>query len=945
MKHLISLSLKYIRRQKLKSLLTFLCITLSVFILCTMSTYYSSITTTIKNMLIAQNGGWEADLSDLITTLENEKIISSDEAIDIITNHAVVSDSACTKSVMLTGDPRRDENYRVSYFKVEFSDGFTYNTDFLYSNEVTITDVTLFDQWNRSSLYSPKPGEIFLPSHFKDYGYDIGDTITFSITPATGVLTNDSPQVQDTIERYEEKHKGSQFYNPINLDKNQNDETGEKMHLMMAMAEFYAFNDIEFTDEIRGVTSETVTYKIAGFNQMIGNKFGYQCYPGESLDIMTLLKNNPEMLANASLQPPWSNVLIRLNDNVDFDDSLDTLMMELGVAEGDLSLYSADITTNDELLAVELKGMYAISGLLPLILLGFILIFLGWSIARFVIDNTFEMSVKERSAQFATLRIMGASKNQLVALVLTEAIFYTITALPLGLFTAIGICKFVMTSLGKLGVPYFGFSAHPIIIAISVILCIAGILISAYTSAIWASRKLSPAEALNFGKPSEKKKKRRRKERKNKSVINKSSKGFILRYTMKNISRTKSRFVISTITMTLGVLMFTVCVLLGIYAKKEVDENLPEDYRSFDFYTYSYGDTPYSDIKEVLSNEKLFSDYRISISKSEVFDNKHTSDVMCDFTPYGATNWMSTFTPYRSIEQNDYDQFILPITGFSYEEFVASKSALVIAERYGYYSFSQYDENVNLIPYCDKGYKSYSDLGYSEAPVIELNDGEQVTLAGAVYVDHKECQNQFFEASIVFPVENTDIFVSDNSYAYSMNVYATVNGKENYNEALAEFDAMCNSISSHEPMTNNYMSNTGLREFIKTILIAVISFILSIWLVGILSMVNSINTSVLNRQPELIMMRSVGMTSRQLLGTVVIESILFSLISTILGTLLGTAGIGLYIRLVLHEETFNVIPPAVFTVVISLALNLFIAFLASLPGIRNLKKCFKQYRT
>lgn len=39
MKHIIFLSLKYIHRQKLRTVLTFLCVTLSVFILCSFGEY------------------------------------------------------------------------------------------------------------------------------------------------------------------------------------------------------------------------------------------------------------------------------------------------------------------------------------------------------------------------------------------------------------------------------------------------------------------------------------------------------------------------------------------------------------------------------------------------------------------------------------------------------------------------------------------------------------------------------------------------------------------------------------------------------------------------------------------------------------------------------------------------------------------------------------------
>lgn len=74
---------------------------------------------------------------------------------------------------------------------------------------------------------------------------------------------------------------------------------------------------------------------------------------------------------------------------------------------------------------------------------------------------------------------------------------------------------------------------------------------------MWASRKLSPAKALNFGKPKKKNKKPNRR----KSRINLSSKQFLRRYANKNIMRSKSRYIIATVTMTIGIIFlhFRLC--------------------------------------------------------------------------------------------------------------------------------------------------------------------------------------------------------------------------------------------------------------------------------------------------------------------------------------------------------------------------------------------------
>ncbi len=75
------------------------------------------------------------------------------------------------------------------------------------------------------------------------------------------------------------------------------------------------------------------------------------------------------------------------------------------------------------------------------------------------------------------------------------------------------------------------------------------------------------------------------------------------------------------------------------------------------------------------------------------------------------------------------------------------------------------------------------------------------------------------------------------------------------------------------------------------------------------------------------------MTRRQLTGTVVLESVLFSAVSAVSGTLLSVVGYQLIMRFVLERTEFHF---GVITLVISAALNVAIAFVAALPGIRTI---------
>lgn len=931
MRHLISLSLKYIRRQKLRSLLTFLCITLSVFILSTMSFYFSSFMTSIKNMEIISDGSWEADFSEL--AMEKGDLYSS---ADIITNHAVVSDSYCNFSKLLSASHSKNSEGRLSYFNLSI--GSDDKTEI-----IPVRSVFFYESKGNPELdggyqaYSHKDledNQILAPELLEEHGYKIGDTITISFTPASGVLSEDSAQVKavrDKLARQEEE-TGKEY--PVSDDP---ETEGDGRTMLSYLLDEYSFDEILFSDIITGSPTESLTFEIAGFCDSSADSAPFQCAPGSSHDLEALCSDNPEILGEASYYGD-GRILVRINDNIDFDDGIMTLYKALGFKEEEYHYYAQSITTNSFLLALELKGADAVVELMPMLCIGFFLIFIGWAIARFVIDNAFEISVRERSAQFASLRIMGASKTQLLTLVLSEAVFYSITALPIGLLAAYASCRAVFTSLNYLGIGYgaIQFSANPTIIALCVFLCGSGIFISSYTSAMWASRKLSPAEALNYGKPT----KKRRKEKsvkKRKSKLSSSSKGFILRYTMKNIFRTKSRFIISSVALALGVLMFTVCTLLGFYLKSELNEFFGDNHEIVDFYTYAYDIDALDSSVETLSNKKLFSDYRISASGSSRLSSEKDMEFINSLSEYRPA-YNNDYLNFESIDRERFEKYLEPVIGFSYDEFISSQTALFYA-------------GSNEIPKNDKShdfYSAISDFGYDETPVVNFYQSYKIPVSGVFYSSDYREEYAGSQRCLIFPIENAKkLLESENSgYDYiSLNVYAVVNGQKNYDEALKTFEELVASDESFSPMENAYMFGTGLSEFIATILKAVLAFLLSIWLVGILSMINSINTSVLNRQPELMMMRSVGMSRRQLYGTVILESLMFSVFSTIIGTALGIGAMAVILKYAFYEKTFTLITTALAAAVISIAVNAVIAIISAVPGIKSLSRCFRQYRT
>ncbi len=939
MKHLISLSFKYLRRQKLRSVLTFLCIMVAVFILNTFTAYLGSTMATLVAFEKDANGSWEVKLDNVLKECEGP-----DDVSKILSNHAAVEDHYFSYAEELWALGSRDENGFLRYLDIQFDNGANKRIVNYNNHAVSGTPSVMYSSENLQYVEDygdiPENGVIF-PYWVKELGYEVGDEISMTITPVRAKLSDDSEQVKAAREWIVQNSTELNVYGvwdePDGVVTNH---SGPLLHFLLKL---YDMDEIIFSDEISG-TPCTFTVNIAGFGKHATTIYTnpddvyLEIYsnPVNDIRIEELISgSNADFLAGTDNEiRSWGYASARISDKIDFDDGVKMLIEDLGLAEK----HYYDLEFHDVLLAYEVRSATAISSIMPLIVAVLLMALAAWAICRFVIDNAFEISVQERSAQFAVLRIMGASRAQLVALVFTEAIFYCLTAVPIGIFAAFYACKAVMELLGRTLFPIFTFDVNPIITLIGIVLTLAGIIISTYTSAMWAARKLSPMEALQYGKPHKNARalKRRRSNLKQKSV------GFVLDYTMKNISRTKSRYVISTIAMALGVMMFSFSVLGINLVNSVVKKNLTNE-SAFDYrITLNPYKTEHMQLaRELFEESGVFSTYRESVDGMfKTMYYEEDSEKLQQMQPDGKDAFLWDSITVELLDKENYEALIEPQSGMTYDEFTATKSALVYVCSGGGASEREWDDYGNYVRKTEDGYWSYQDLGFSEPPVIRGIESD-IPVIGAVCYDY----NAYMTADAALLI--TDVSVLDEQIQKNMYgaISLTVDGHKNYEKAKAAIEQFQSEVSG-TMLEDYYMEYTGILSFASTIFKTLSVFLISVWLVGILTMVNSINTSVLNRQNELLMLRAVGMTKRQLKGTVLMEGILYSAVSTILGLLLGIGGYWIFVNNFSWDDSGlalmqGVILPIILTVIGVIILNLIIAALAALPALDSLQKRMK----
>ncbi|WP_455530658.1 ABC transporter permease [Ruminococcus sp.] len=911
MKHLISLSFKYIRRQKLRTFLTFMCIMLSAFILATVCVYGSSFYTTEYNYAADENGLWELEIS--AWTGYDEK------AIETAKNHAVVSDYYLSRfeEIHFSGAFTESGQGRLGKFKI--SDGKNSYTTGSLSVDKREGNTDLLPSRDRQHSKVYKEEGAIVPYIFRNMGYSEGDTLNLTITPFTAVYDETSDIMKEIRAELKEQNgtvltPGEKGFDDLPKDIKKKARYSNISDLLQQKG--VSMQDTPLADIQYGEPLE-LSFKISGFaNKSLYGDYEYYFTitngTKTNISLTDILKNNPELAYGGN-----SSLYIRLIDNFDYDEALKMLFTDLGY-DYSTKFYEMPVETNELLLALELKSAYAVYKVMFIIIVPALLVLLiAWFISRFVIDNTFEMAVQERSTHFAALRIIGASKLQIAAVVFIEALFYCFTAVPLGIISAVLLCKASFTAFRRSGLDMFEFSAKPFFIFLAAFLVVIAIFISAYTSAMWAARKLSPAEALNFGKPRSSK----RKLRKRKSKLYLSAKKFLSRYTRKNKGAAKGRFVVSTITMALGVLMFTMTSLILLFEaleflnmnKKYNIEDSIVDFQVLDFASNDPASDAdkYFDDPEIFSNYKLYGQISYNLSTEEGSD-RLAAEKLCIGGQKSLSNCF-----LHAIDENSYKKLELDtLTGMSYQEFEDRDEALFNNSVYGTIEEWEYIDDYTL---KEKRERSYTAL--KKGCDLVLGNSQRIHITGIVVTSDTPY-------SIIIPLKS--------SVDYNMRYYIdlTVNGLKHYDEALERFEDFRNN-ESYSYAYNGFTYNTGRFSFIGAIVKVVLIFLVSIWLVGILSMINSVNTSVLNRSRELMMLRSVGMTRKQLRRSVLLETVMFSATAAVSGTIIGVV-----ISVILLKSYRAPIPTAmtmILTVIAaSVTANILIAILSALPAIRSL---------
>lgn len=494
----------------------------------------------------------------------------------------------------------------------------------------------------------------------------------------------------------------------------------------------------------------------------------------------------------------------------------------------------------------------------------------------FVIRNSFNISITEKTKQYGMLASIGATSKQIKKNVLYEGFILGIIGIPIGILCGI-FADFILCHVVNILLPEFIndtkfiFSIPVLPVILSVILAIVTIYLSVI-SAARKSSKISPIEAIRNNNEI----KINPKKLKTPKIIGKLF-GIGGEIAYKNLKRSRKKYRTTVIS-----LVVSVAVFISLSSLLNYGFNLTGMY---------YKDLAYN--------------MQVSIYPETTDANTTNDDIKVAYDEILALENINKYAIHRS--------------------------TLLQIENEKYMSADGFDANY--------GEGNYTEFTYSNISVISLGESEYERFiariggnkerfqnVGILIDDYTRYVDEHYEHINIYNLKNGDILTGtlEDGREYSLNIIRTdlkpMGLESNFSSSgyliisdqmMDELDYSYDGIYINSSNTtelenevNDYLENTNYEYYIYNVekevnaqksmllLVAIFlyGFIIVISLIGITNIFNTITTNMNLRSREFAMLKSIGMTKKEFNRMIHLESIFYGTKSLIIGIPLGLLG-------------------------------------------------------
>ena len=580
-----------------------------------------------------------------------------------------------------------------------------------------------------------------------------------------------------------------------------------------------------------------------------------------------------------------------------------------------------NISLNDNVLQFEGVGVNS-SYMRMLYLIGIIVVVIIIISSVFVIRNSFAISITERTRQYGMLSSIGATKKQIRKNVLFEGAILGLIGIPSGILLGIlvnWILSIILNNLiGKIiDDVTFIYSVPVTAIIFSIILAVITIYFSCKASARRAA-KLSPIDAIRSNEDI----KIKGKKVKSPKIIKKIfGVGGDIAY--KNLKRNRKKYRTTVISLVVSIAIFISITSLVQYSFTVSNQALT-DYKYNLQVSISGNDIDkneaYDTYKKIAQDERVNS-YTIT---KHLYINLSTNDLKLskDGREY-LTNLTSEYSEaIESGEDAEYKVVMLALGDDEYQRYISdlglnyddAKEKIIWIddfERYIYNEDGSYRKYIGEIYDYNRGDEITFDVSGNGAEVVENVTAPIITQTTKRPMGLET--TSYTEGTMIV----SDEFINQFDWIFGT-LYVNSDDASGLEKDI--------NANYQNIFTVNIQEEADRQNsLILVIAIFLYGFIIVISLIGVTNIFNTITSNMNLRSKEFANLKSIGMTKKEFNRMIRLESIFYGLKSIIIGLPLGILGSYLlYLAFregILMEYTFPVMPTVVAIVVVFLLIG------------------------
>ena len=514
----------------------------------------------------------------------------------------------------------------------------------------------------------------------------------------------------------------------------------------------------------------------------------------------------------------------------------------------------------------------------------------------FCIKNSFDISITEKIREYGMLRSVGATKKQIRKNVMYEAAILGVIGIPLGIVLG-ELASFILVKVSNLligdqfivGSDFLVFAPSWIAVLAAVLLGAVTIYLSAFRSA-WRASKVSPIVSIRNSADIKVKAKKLRSPKFISKIF-----GIGGDMSYKNLKRNKKKYRTTIISIMVSVLTFVALSSFMKMAFNVVDLEIDtSDYdvrlnfsaysdNEDDFktaYDKAYGTLSLDNIKESALYVYMpyeMKDVRYSDKYREIYN-------MADDSDYDEKTGEieGKYVELRIPDDESYKEYIKKL-GLKYEEV---KDKAILADNM---KISAYDEEGNAKKYKARQF----DINKGDVingNVFQLyekeNDENEISIEVGYVADELPFGLNEYSSYIII---SREYFEKLDLKLDSMNIisyYSSDEADKLQDDLEAYFDDDNNDV--YEFQVENIAENARqMRNLFLLVAIFLYGFIIVISLIGITNIFNTMTTNMELRRKEFAMLKSIGMTSKEFNRMIRLETVFMGTKSLLYGLPIG----------------------------------------------------------